>query len=208
MFVAIPFTDGIPEGEMVGQDVTNEKLYRTADTVQDINSPVFGFDRAGSYFEKQNQYVRIPPKSLQNRTRARLTDVTWKIPAKFGRCKGTAAGLPWLAVDLILKYFTHKIQGSEPRAAKAQAEVQRCLAATKAAYAFDVAHYKALLPTNPNLNFADWMNRYAFEYNVAFEELKFAQAALAKTRSEPMSDVQGRLDSMVAARSPTTYVVG
>lgn len=59
MFVAMPFTDGIPEGDMVGQDVTNEKLFRTADIVQDLNSPVFGFDRSGSYFEKQNQYVLL-----------------------------------------------------------------------------------------------------------------------------------------------------
>ena len=55
MFVAVPFTNGVPEGEMIGQDVTNEKLFRIADTIQETYSPVFGFDRAGSYFERQNQ---------------------------------------------------------------------------------------------------------------------------------------------------------
>jgi len=64
MLVAVPFTDGIPEGEMVGQDVTNEKLFRIADVVQGLDSPVFGYDRAGSYFEKQNQYVTLLPRRL------------------------------------------------------------------------------------------------------------------------------------------------
>lgn len=58
IFVAAPGLYDIPAGEVAPQEITNARLFRRADPLQDTRSPFYS-DDGDSYFDTRRKYVFI-----------------------------------------------------------------------------------------------------------------------------------------------------